>query len=303
MEYKEGTIKIFQRLFKVSQVIEDELDKDLGDFSRDDLRRLGFMYMPKTAASSAANITYIQKYIDWCIDKKFRRGLNPLISVDTEWKRQFANASTKRFWTDRELDKIIESRNNAQDAVIISLLRNGVRGIGNSELLNLNKRSIDEFNNKLHLVDDNDNKRTIEVSEQCIKLCKQAIQETEYEKMNGNPDPNTRSMVAQLVDNDFVLRNANTRTVHVNEADKNIVHRRLTKIGDELGEINFIPLSITRSGMLEMAKNRFVANGKLTDEDLIEVAIQFDEKSDGAIYRMKTEFLNEATIKELYKLT
>jgi hypothetical protein len=301
MEHKQGTIKIYNRLFKVSRVIEEELDKDLYDFNREDIRRLGFMYMPKTEASSLSNISYISNYIDWAISKKLRRGVNPLLTCSTEWKRQFANVSTKRFWTDREIDKVIEGQENPSDGCIISLLFNGVRGNGNAEILNLHKNSIDVFNNQLHLEDEDGSRRTITVSEKCIKLCLQSLAATDYVKMNGNASRDIKSPIAKISDSLYVVRNALTRTVFTEEADKSIIHRRLSKIASEIGESGFIPLNLSKSGMLSMAKDRYVQNGELTDIDFIEIAIQFGE-GESALYRLKNEFLNEQTVKDLYQI-
>ncbi|GFN32508.1 phage lytic cycle repressor MrpR family protein [Paenibacillus xylaniclasticus] len=303
--HKEGTQKIFQRMFKVSRLIESELGKDLYDFNLEELRRLFFMYKPKTEASSNSNVTLIGKYIDWCIDEGHLKDINPLDMVSTEWKRQFVNRQVKSFWTDKELDEIIDSRHNASDAVIIELLRNGVRGIANSEITLLTKNAVDAFNNQLHLIDDEGNKRTIIVSDKCIKLCEQAIRESEYEKMNGNTSSNIKSPMAQLVDNEFVVRLAKTRVKSEHsEADKNVVHRRLKKIADEIGEPNFAAtLNIARSGMLAMAKDRYLLNGELTDVDVIEIAIQFGEDKDSGVYRLKNDFLNVETIKQVYSLT
>lgn len=301
-QFKAGTQKIYLRLFKVSQILEHELDKDLYDFNREELRRLFFMYMPKTESSSNSNVQYIHKYIDWTISENYKKNLNPLDMVDSAWKKQYANNMVKRFWTDKELDFIIDSRENAQDAIIISLLAEGCRGTGNSEILNLNKRSVDALNNQLHLEDENGTRRTITVSDKCIKLCQQALKEISYSKMNGNSSPDIKSPMANLTDSDFVVRNALTRTVHLHESDKSTIHRRLGKIALELQQPNFIPMSITRSGMMAMAKNRILDHGNLTDEDLIEIAIQFGENSDSAVYRLKNDFLNEASVKELYEL-
>lgn len=302
-DLKEGTKKIFSRLFKVSQILETELGRDLFSFNIDQLRRLFFMYMPKTESSSNSNVTYVSNYISWAIEEGYHKGLNPLDMVDSAWKKQFANNMVKRFWTDKELDKIIESRENAQDAVIIELLRSGIRGSGNSEILNLSKKSVDALNNKLHLEDDNGTRRTITVSDKCIKLCQQAHLETEYSKMNGNASPDIKAPMANLTESDFIVRNALTRTVHLNEADKSVVHRRLGKIADEIQQPNFTPLNISRSGMLQMAKDRILDHGQLTSDDYIEIAIQFGENSDSAIYRLKNDFLTDGTVKELYGLS
>lgn len=301
-EKAKGTQKIFKRIFNVSFPLEEQLNKDLTDFNRVELTKLFYLYRPASKASSSGNVGYVHAYIDWCIENGYKRGLNPLDLIDPQWKQQFANTEIKRFWTDKEINKIIQSRENAQDAIIISLLFEGARGSGGSELLNLHKNSLDEYNHQLHLEDDNGTRRTITVSDQCMKICKQALVETEYSKMNGNASPEIKAPMAQLIEGNFILRNANTRTTHINETEKSIIHRRLAKIETELQMNGFTPIALSRSGMLKLAKDKILDHGELTSEDIVEIAIQFGENSDSAVYRLKSDFLNEESIRSLYKL-
>lgn len=302
--YKEGTTKIILRIFKISQIIESELDKDLCDFNRDELRRLGFLFAPKTEASSNSNMTWLSKYISWCLDTGIKRGLNPLDAVSVEWKRQFANSAVKQLWTDKEIADIINptKRANYQDSIIILLLFIGVRGSGNSEILNLREKDVDVHNNELHLRDDNNPPRFIKVDENVITMCKKALAEDFYEKMNGDPSPDIKAPRAQLVDNDYLVKSAITRTHHYDQSDKNIIHRRLTKIADELGEPHFTPMNIARSGQLALAKNIYLATGELTEGDIQGIAKQFGEDSDSAVYRLKNDLLTIENIKSVYQL-
>lgn len=300
--YSTGTKKILNRIFKITQPSETDLDKDLFDFNREELRRVFFLFMAKTEYSSRANVTWVSKYIDWAIEEGYLDGINPLDSVDTIWKEQFVNKSIKKYWTDNEIYKIIADRVNAQDAVIVSLLFNGVRGIGNSEIVNLMRNDVDSFNKTLYLTDATESRRCIQVSEQCIKLCEQALNEDGYEKKNGNASPDIKSPTANLVDNDFVVKSVKTRTEHIYEAEKNIVHRRLANIAEEINEPNFSPMNIIYSGMLAMAKNIYIERGELKEEELFDVYKQFNETSEQSIYRLKNEFLNLYTIKQLYKI-
>lgn len=301
-QYAEGTQKILSRIFKVSQVVESDLDKDLYNFNREELRKLFFLYMPKTIYSSRANVQWCSKYIDWAIENNYSKGLNPLETVNKEWEEQFVNKSIKKYWTKKEIDKIITSRKNAQDAVIVSLLWNGVRGTGNSELLNLTKIDVDAFNNKLHLYDDLEQKhRTIIVDDECIKLCQQALEESEYEKLNGNTSKDIKSPTTILIENEYILRSSKTKTEHLFEAEKNLVHRRLSNIADEIGEPNFAsPMNIVYSGMLYYAAKLFQQNGKLDDAEYLIICEQFNVPMDQSLHRLKKEFLNLEKIKKLY---
>ncbi|WP_010499970.1 tyrosine-type recombinase/integrase [Paenibacillus elgii] len=296
-EYGKGTQKIIARIFKISNAIESDLKKDLYSFSREELRRLMFLFMPTTENSSRHNVSWVSKYIDWAIDYGYKSGLNPLDTVGSDWHKQFVNNNIKKFWTTDEIYKIIDSRHNAQDAVIIILPFNGVGGEGHSEILNLTKKDVDAFNCKLHL---DGRKRPIVVDEKCIKLCEAALREDTYAKMNGNTAPDNRADLANLVENDFVVRSANTNTEHFNEAEKNIVYRRLSKIANEINEPYFTPRNIAYSGMLAMAKELYSKSGKLDKEEYKLIADQFNFNMEQSLTRIRNEFLNLDTLKSLY---
>lgn len=307
-QYSESTQKTLVRIFKVSFEVENELKKDLYEFDRNQLRMLLYLYMPTTAHSSKQNVSWISKYIDWAIEEGYFNHLNPLDNITEDWKVQFVQR-VKKYWTYEEIEKIINQRRNAQDAVIVSLLFNGVRGNANSEILNLTKSDVDANLNMLHLVDDEGSKRSITVDERCIKLCLEALRETEYEKMNGNASPDIKSPMANLVINEYVVKSANTQTQHLNEAEKNIVHRRLSKIANEIEEPCFTPLNIVKSGMLYMAYELYKVTGKLDKEECNTISERFDikkikvnDKVEFNYLRHKNEFLNLETINEVYNV-
>lgn len=300
-QYGEGTRKILQRIFRISRPLEEDLGKDLYDFNRDELRRLFFLFGAKTAYSSKANVTWIHKYLDFCSEERYLEGTNPLDGTGKEWKEQFVVKSIKSLWTDEELNEIINSRVNDNDAVIIALLREGIRGQANSEITNLRREDVLEKTNELRLTDVNGNQRTIKVTTDLIKLCIRASLDMEYEKLNGNPDENTKSKTAAMADNDYIVKSAITRTINLEASDKNVVHRRLANIAKEIDEPNFTPSAIFNSGQLAMMKDIYLANnGTFSDEDYEQIFKQFGEDSEQSKARIKSEFLNIDTLVSVY---
>ncbi|MFD0587714.1 integrase [Paenibacillus sp. GCM10027627] len=299
--YKEGTQKIILRLFKVSQVVESELEKDLADFNREEIRRLGFLYAPKTEQSSNSNMTWLQKYIDWNVEEGLLQGVNPIANVSAEWKKQFVNSSLKRFWTDEEIRKIISTRVNKRDGAIVDLLFQGVFGSGGSEMLNLQIGSIDKVNNRLHLKDDNGLSRTIPVPEDTIDICLKAYDEDTYHKKNGKPSPDVKADTFAIVENSYIIRPAKSRTKTINEAGVNIIYSALARIAVEINEPNLTPLNIQNSGMIYYLKELYLDNNKtIVDEHFTMVLDRFNNKTDVSLYRMKADFLNEETILKVY---
>lgn len=300
--FNAGTKKIFDRAFKISQKIEEELGKDLYEFNRDELKRVFYQYLPTTEYASRNNVKYVSKYIEWAIEEGYRKGLNPLDSVDKAWQEQF-KVTLKKYWTNTEIDHILNQLANAQDAAIVSLLWNGIRGTKNSEITNLRKKDVISDKNQLNITDEDGSTRIVTVDDRCIALCEKALRETNYEKKNGNASKDIKSETAALIDNEFVIRSANTRTIHFDEADSNIVHRRLKTIKNDVGEENFTPTNIVYSGMLFLAKELFKQTGRLDEEEYKVIAEKFNVTNIQSLSRLKSEFLNVDTLNELYNLS
>jgi site-specific recombinase XerD len=298
-----GTREINARIFKVSQPLEEQLDKDLADFNRDDLLKLFYLFRPATKASSGANVAYVSKYIDWNLELGYKTGTNPLDFVDTEWKQMFANKVLKRFWTRDEINKIIRGRVNHRDKAIIELIFQGVMGTGGSELLNLQRESIDIANHRLHLHDDNTLSRTIPVPEETIDICMNAYNEERYHKANGDPAADIKSEFTTLVENNYIIRTAKTRVKSFNEARVSIVYSALARIAKSIDEPAFTPANIAKSGMLYYLKELYVSNNnQIVDEHYDMIMDRFNDKTEGDLYRLKQDVLNEEVLKSVYQL-
>lgn len=301
--HKIGTQKTISRVFKISRQSEEDLGKDLYDFSREQIRKLLFLFHAKTEYSSRSNASLIQSYIDYCIESGYRKGLNPLEGTDKAWKEQFVNKSIKKYWTKQELYKIVDKLKNFQDKCIPLMLFYGIRGKGNAEMLNLKIEDVDTENNVLYVRDDKEKlKRKVYVDQRCIEICLKASKEYEYEKKNGKPDPNTKSLVTNLSSNRYIIKSSITRNERLEESDSHIVHRRLSNIAEIIGEPQFAsPLNLVASGAMSAAWDLYRVSGELGDEEFKLICEQFDIEEDQSLQRLKSEFLNIEFIKSLYE--
>lgn len=295
-----------ERIFKVSASLEEFYQKDLYNFNREELRRLFFLLNPLRFNAIRNYANNISSYIDWAIAKGLRKSINPLLSIDKEWYEQFVSKA-KKYFTEEELEYFISKCRNAQDAVIIRLRMEGVGGSGNSELLNLKIGDVDEKKNTLKLTDKDGQVRFLKVSDKCISLCLAAHRQTTYLKKNGAYKKESKSTITNLVENDYILRSSITKTENFQEAEKFLVHRRLKVLADYFEEPYLSPTNISFSGMLMMAKKFFDAKGKLEKSDYIAILETFgyrntDHKGVQNYYRLREDFLNEETLKKLYKL-
>jgi integrase len=303
-EYSPATQKTISRIFKVSSKSEHDAKKDLYDFNRDQIRRLLFLYMPKTIGSSNLNLTWISKYLEWCILNSYLEGTNPLDGVSKEWAAQFVVSSNKKFWTEREIDKIIQKLENAQDGVIIRGLFENIKGSGCTELLNLRKKDINFSENKIRLYDSVDKKeRIVNVSEKLIKLCVAALREEEYVKSRDISKDLKASPVIKLAMNDHIIRLAMTRSDDdFQQTDEHVVYRRLSNIAEGIGEPNFaIPMNLFYSGLIHKLFLAFQENPNITDEVYNKIFKETGEDSPQVQTSRINEFLNIETLKEVYK--
>ncbi|NEW04682.1 integrase [Paenibacillus sp. SYP-B3998] len=304
IQYNEGSQKVIHRLFKIAASIEYKLNQDLYSFNEKQLIHYFSLLMPSTEHSSKNNVRWIDLYIRWSIAMGYWKESNPLDEVSTEWKEQFTHRRNKTLWTEDEMVSIISRCVNAQDAVIVSLIFNGIYGKQYSEILNLTKSDIDAENSQLHVVDDAGNEsRIVTVSESCILLCGKALHETCYEKKNGKA-VNSKAPTAQLTESDYVVRPAITQTKNMDRADKHTVHRRIAMLGEDIGEMDFIPRNIAYSGMLAMLHKFYLQEGEITKKAYLSILKQFGISGKAGenqtLFRLRHGFLNEEKMKEMY---
>jgi len=301
---EQSKITIAYILYKAKDS-EEIYKKDLYEFDIEEIKNVLHNTNPLNRMIAKTNGLMISNYISWAIEKGLKKSnLNPLADKSVEWYEQFVDKSKKIFITRDELKEIEKDLVNAQDAVIPYLIFEGVLGTGASELINLKQSDIEE-NNVLYLEDDKYGKREITVSEDCMRLIRQAIKETEYHKANGKSQ--SKNQILKLVNNEYVIRSAQTNTEAITKrADKHLVYRRIATISEffELPYLN--AKNIQKSGMIYMAKELYLRDGKLGKEQLYEVAERFGvrkQKINGYEFYNTTllkEFINAENIKSLY---
>lgn len=292
------------RIFKAAAALEQFYNKDLHDFSRDELARLFFVLNPKNPGASYQNGRYVSAYLDWAMVNGYRIKINPLLSVDKQWYEQFV-PNIKTLFTEDDLNKIIKRCKNAQDAVIIRLRMEGVGGNENSELVNLTINDIDQENRELHLVNHLGQKRLLTVSQECIDLCLEAYNQKTYLKKNGDFKKGTKSTMSNLIENEYILKTSLTKTKNYGAASTHLIHRRLDVLADFFGEPYLTAKNISYSGMLIMARDIYLEKGEISNADYNTILTRFGydtENYESQYHRIRYEVLNEEKLKEIYNL-
>ena len=314
----EGTQTTLSYIFYKSRITEVMKKKDLSEFTVEDLEEVLYELEPLNKTVSASYGRMLNSYISWTIKKGYQKSnINPLTAKTTDYYERFVSKK-KLFLSYSELKEIENNLVNAQDSVILYLLFEGVNGEGNTEILNLKKQDVNFDTNELKLLEVKKNgeqrSRTIKVSDTCIRLVKQAINQNVYQNRNGNAVNTRGTAEVELVNNDFVIRPVNRRVKDTNApADKHTLFRRVTVISEEFDLPYLSMKNIERSGMIKMARDLYLENptlekdGKMLTGQLSKVAEHFGRRKvnvGGVEYFHLTplrEFLNLDTINELYE--
>lgn len=300
----EATRTTLRYLLYKAEPIESQLNKDLSNFNLNEIANV----LKNTNAMSKSvvktNARFLSSYISWAIANGHRGNeINPLSGITDEWYNDLT-FKKKLFLSQQELDDMAnKDLVNAQDAAVLYLYFESVMGDQSSELLNLHYNDINWNENKITLRDNAnpDNPRTIEVSENCIKIIKAAYEEDSYEFENGET-----GREAALIRSDYIIRNIESKRANSAQLTRPTLYSRLNGIKNSLGLPFLTPNNLRKSGMIKMAVTLYQERGKIEKEELDEIAEKYGynkvrignkEHYNTSVFK---EFINRETILELY---
>lgn len=311
-----NTKTAYLRVLNRARALEERLNKDLYDFNIYEIENLMYYLSPKTLNSATSSISIIQNYIRWAIEQDLRTdNLNPLDAVfGNEFIKKFIDSTNKIIFSENEINDVIGGLVNFQDSAVVVAIFEGILGKHYSELLNLTWRDIDTEKKEIFLKNENGNGGyetrifTVKSGSLLLRYLQKAYEEKVYYKQNGNPKRNIKSQTADLIDNDYVFRNALLNTKESNRrADQHLILRRLKRISEWYGQPYFNAINIRNSGMLKMAKDLYERDGELEKKQYDEICDRFNiQKNEKTglynIARIKKDFLNLTKIKEVYDI-
>ncbi|MCE0451899.1 hypothetical protein [Brevibacillus sp. AF8] len=273
--YKENTQKAYSRVFNLTMKFEVEKDKDLLHFTLDEIETALHSFHASTGDSLNTAGRTISAYLNWARAGGLREDTNPLESVSKEWFKNMVGNTHQQFITKQEIDAIIDQCNNDQDSVILSLLFEGAGGREVSELRNLKRDQVNDEKRTLILINDKEETREIQISEQCLKLINGAIKQKDYLKGNGEMRRDHLKETSELIETGYVIRPAKTRNVHMEQVSPHLIYGRLHALEEYFGFDNLRVKTIQRSGMIWMGKQLLERDGELGKEQYYEICQQF----------------------------
>lgn len=190
--YSEVTAKGYRQIFGKTFSTESFLKKDLYDFSYSEIKEVLDGLGAKSTASLSKSKTIIKKYIDWAIYEGYRTSAIDMIDLFSKKDLKKSVNRVNKFIRNREeLYQICDQIYNPQDACLIALLYEGVRGRTENEstfeeLKNLKVEDVNVAKNMLRLTKNDRTNRPLVVHEKTMQIIKNAIDEEFYYQDNGN---------------------------------------------------------------------------------------------------------------------
>src|SRR5690606_32649987 len=300
----EDTKEVYGRIFKKSAMLEQQYQKDLCDFTEEQLKEFVInVLQPKTKESSRSIYSTISSYIEWAIQSKLSiHEVNPWKKRSTAYIYSLV-IPVKNYMSFEEKQYIFEALVNAQDKFIVEALWNGIQGEKLMELVTLKIEHVHPEENKVTIYDEQGQvKREIIAFDD--QLCTYALMANEqriYVKRNGQCSENAISDSADLVESSYILKHSNTKhrgartfTTHYTVYNRIEMLRSLSEL-EKLAKV-LVTKNIVRSGMIYHAMQLYLRDGELERAQIQEVCERFNVRFK---WSMK-DFLNVEMIHSLY---
>lgn len=298
-----NTKRAFIRIFRNTFYMEDELQKELYLFNKDELQEFFDKTTPSTEISARNYGRMINQYIRWAVDEgKIDEHPFP---VQQHYFLRYVKREDDQFLDYKELKYYTETYfQNYQDGVILNLLFFGVQGKEGSEICNLKIDDMDELKNTMELYDSTTGvRRTLQLDDNyLIKYCQLAHGESDYDKRNGEMEknPRIRPYTELVMDTKYVLKNSKTNVTHDTQATRYTIYNRLKNI-QKFEQVVPIKHKITiknivKSGQLYMASKLYQRDGELELAQIREICKHFGVKEHWSM----RDYLNEDNLIKVY---
>jgi site-specific recombinase XerD len=303
--YEEETLTVIRYVFDKSQDIEEILEKDLYDFSADEIKQVLLNANKSTLNAVRSFASMINKYMEWAVPRYSKSNINPMGLLSTKDYQECIDHSRKLFISEDELEEIEEQLVNYQDKIVLRLPFEGVNGYEVSEMINLKVYDVNFEKKRLRLYDDKNGERFINVSERCVEIIKGAIDEKTYYARNNEKESKHGKSEYPYYETDYVIKNVLTGRTK-GEADKNVIYRRIYMIKELFNMPHLTVKNIWRSGMIREAVKLYKEEGELTNEQLAKIAKKFglgkivNNGHETYNFHAMRQFINRDNILDLY---
>lgn len=284
----------YGRLLSKANKLEEEYNKDLCNFNQNELDNFLKSLNATSEALVGANISIIKKYIEFAIKSGYvDTGINyaALIpySDSKNYTQMFINR--EKYLDETQLNDIVDSCFNPQDACLFQLLYEGIMGDELSEIRNLKISDVDFENKTLSLTNVKSSgvieERKLTVSYRLLELIKEAYAQVEYFKNNGEEHQGKGKHISLAHPTPYIIKSKVG-----NEGQpiiKETLIRRFILIKEALGYCHIIPKSVFKSGILKKLRNIKEKNGEVTIIDYKRINYEHGYKNEQQWLALKVE--------------
>jgi site-specific recombinase XerD len=268
----EGSRTTLSYTFVASKVAEEILEKDLYNFTKDEVYKVLENMPARSYTNARANLNNIKHYINYCIIHGYRDdNINPLTTIDRKTLSKFIDRTSKIYYSEEEMEDLIEDFDNAQDMAMIQLWFEGVMGRDFAEIKNLTYYDINWNTNELSLKDYDGSERKLTVSDKCMRYLENAKNQTVYHFYHDETKINEQP----LFKSNFIFRNVYHHKTKEEGISSRVVYTRLMAIKAKFGLEYFTANSIKRSGQIYMAYQLYLRDGELKTKQFREIGERY----------------------------
>lgn len=289
--YSKETQRVTRVLFGKTSILEHGYNKDLYDFSKDELESLLKSLKATTLRSLQNLISKIEQYIDFAIKhKKTKDKINYAILFDSKGKvNHLLNAEAQENSTFNKKDIFYMAHNseNPQDGVILGLIFDGVNYKNEfEELINL---TIDRCNLDGLKINFPNRDEALDISDETRTLIKEAFEQKKYRSINGEVIRN----YTLASDNKHVIRGLRGKA----KVKGQIISQRILRVAEFWTEPFLKATTISYSGQLHYAE-KLLSQGA-DGEEVVERVIEKFNISDNYSARFSVKTRIESHINSL----
>lgn len=277
-DISEGAKKNIRLTFLKCYALESANNKDLYLFTPEEVDTLVKSFYAPTLISLRLMISHINLYFLWAAQKGMIQS-NPFdhLSVQPDWPNR--HVSPRNVFTDQDIMELEDFCANAQDAVIIRLLFEGVGGKALEEISNLRIQDVD-FKNKTLSLHYGHRNRKLKVSSRLLALVQDAHGEDLYYKANNMADHASPNYVPyqELIPSGYVMKNVKNIPSDRPTVSKEVLYFRVKRIGSYFGIPDITARQIIISGMIYAAKEIYERDGVLEKKQYEEIGTRFNNR-------------------------
>lgn len=196
---------MIKSIFVASETLENEKDKDIAEFTVDEIFAMFHQIGSKTYRSLYLKKTYLANYVDFYQENKHVHAENNYRNISVNDLLEFAkeNMSNRKCLSRSDILALIEKLPNAIDQFFILALYEGIKGDKYSDLLSLKMSDID----KETLTATLSSGKKIKISKELYECARKAAAQEEYIPVKNIFEPQRRVIRLENVPEIFRVRN------------------------------------------------------------------------------------------------